>query len=73
MLTRLTARLTARLVTSTLAQRLRDVRRQPDAGMETADKILWAAVITITVSAVGAVFKEKLKAFADGLSITLGW
>lgn len=73
MLTRLTARLTARLVTTTIVQRLHELRRRPDAGMETADKILWAAVITITVSAVGAVFKDKLTAFANSLTITLGW
>jgi len=41
--------------------------------METADKILWVAAITIVVGLVGGVFKDKLKAFADGLSVTVGW
>ena len=51
----------------------RRLRRQPDAGMETADKILWAAAITIVVGVVGGIFRNKLRDFANGLSITLGW
>ncbi|MBT8225656.1 MAG: hypothetical protein KJO75_09190 [Dactylosporangium sp.] len=73
MLTELSARIAARLAASGVAERLRRLRRRPDAGMETADKILWAAVITITVSLVGAVFRDKLQAFATSLTITLGW
>ncbi len=60
-------------LTLALADRVRRLRRQPDAGMETADKILWAAAITIVVGVVGGVFKDKLKAFADSLTLTLGW
>jgi hypothetical protein len=73
MITQLATRLAIWAADNPLARRLRQLRRQPDAGMETADKILWAAVITITVSAVGAVFRDKLEAFANSLSITLGW
>lgn len=73
MVTQLATRLAIRVADSPLARRLRRLRRQPDAGMETADKILWAAVITITVSLVGGVFRDKLEAFANSLSITLGW
>jgi hypothetical protein len=51
----------------------RRLRRQPDAGMETADKILWAAAITVVVGVVGGIFRNKLRDFANGLSITLGW
>lgn len=72
MLNRMTLGLVVRL-TLLVADRARRLRRQPDAGMETADKILWAAAITIVVGVVGGVFKDKLKAFADGLSLTLGW
>jgi hypothetical protein len=60
-------------VTTGLSARLRQLRHQPDAGMETADKILWAAVITVVVGAVGAIFRDKLKNFANGLTLTLGW
>ena len=51
----------------------RRLRRQPDAGMETADKILWAAAITVVVGVVGGIFRNKLRDFANNLSITLGW
>ncbi len=56
-----------------LTEQVRRLRRTPDAGMETADKILWAAVITIVVGAVGAIFRDKLETFANGLTLTLGW
>jgi hypothetical protein len=56
-----------------VADKTRRLRHKPDAGMETADKILWAAAITIVVGVVGGVFKDKLKSFADSLSLTLGW
>jgi hypothetical protein len=56
-----------------VADRTRRLRRQPDAGMETADKILWAAAITIVVGVVGGIFRDKLRDFAAGLSLTLGW
>jgi len=59
--------------TTAVAARRRQLHEQPDAGMETADKILWAAVITIVVGGVGLIFKNKLEAFAEGLSVTLGW
>jgi hypothetical protein len=72
MLTRMTLGLAIRL-TLLVSEQTRRLRRTPDAGMETADKILWAAAITIVVGLVGGVFKDKLKAFADGLSVTLGW
>jgi hypothetical protein len=72
MLNRITLALAVR-VTLLFAEQVRRLRRTPDAGMETADKILWAAGITIIVSAVGAIFRDKLKAFANGLSVTLGW
>lgn len=72
MLNRITLTLAVRL-TLLLGAQVRRVRRAPDAGMETADKILWAAGITIIVGAVGAIFRDKLKSFANGLSITLGW
>jgi hypothetical protein len=59
--------------TLAVADQTRRLRRQPDAGMETADKILWAAAITIVVGVVGGIFRNKLRDFANGLSITLGW
>jgi len=75
MLNRITLGLAVRLalLAVLVVDRARQLRRQPDAGLETADKILWAAAITIIVSLVGGVFKDKLKAFADSLSVTLGW
>jgi hypothetical protein len=60
-------------LTTGLSMRLRQLREQPDAGMETADKILWAAVMTLVASGVGFVFKTKLEEFANNLSVTLGW
>lgn len=66
-----------RRVSVALIVRMMDVgqriRRTPDAGMETADKILWAAVVTIVVGVVGSIFRDKLRDFANGLTITLGW
>ena len=56
-----------------VVEMVRKVRRTPDAGMETADKILWAAVVTIVVGVVGAIFRDKLEAFANGLTVTLNW
>jgi len=55
------------------AEPARRLRAKTDAGMETADKILWAAAITVVVGAVGAIFRDKLKTFATGLTLTLGW
>jgi hypothetical protein len=72
MMNRLTLSLAVRL-TLLLAGPLRRVRTQPDRGMETADKILWAAATTLIVGVVGGVFKDKLTSFAEGLSVTLGW
>jgi hypothetical protein len=68
MFSRISAALVVRLVGL-----VRRVRRTPDAGMETADKILWAAVVTIVVGVVGAIFRDKLRDFANGLTVTLGW
>ena len=72
MFNRFTIGLAVRL-TLLLADQSRRLRDKPDAGMETADKILWAAAMTVVVSAVGAIFRDKLKGFASGLSVTLGW
>lgn len=72
MFNRFTIGLAVRL-TLLLANQSRLLRDKPDAGMETADKILWAAAMTVVVSAVGAIFRDKLKGFATALSLTLGW
>jgi hypothetical protein len=72
MLTRFTLHLAIRL-TLLVADQAQRLRRAPDAGMETADKILWAAAMTVVVSGVGAIFRDKLKGFASGLTVTLGW
>lgn len=72
MFNRFTIGLAVRL-TLLLANQSRRLRDKPDAGMETADKILWAAAMTVVVSAVGAIFRDKLKGFATALSLTLGW
>jgi hypothetical protein len=63
------------LVRTTLivADRARRLRHKPDAGMETADKILWAAAITVVVGIVGGIFRDKLRDFANNLTVTLGW
>ena len=75
MLNRITLGLAVRLalLAVLVADRARRLRRAPDAGMETADKILWAAAITIVVTGVGGIFRNKLEAFATNLSITLGF
>lgn len=72
MLNRLTLGLAVRLMLL-LAEQTRRIRRRPDAGMETADKILWAAAMTVVVGAVSGIFRDKLKDFANGLTLTLGW
>ena len=56
-----------------VADQTHRLRRRPDAGMETADKILWAAAITILVGVVGGILRNKLRDFANNLSVTLGW
>ncbi|GAA1025641.1 hypothetical protein GCM10009557_00340 [Virgisporangium ochraceum] len=61
------------VVTVRVIEMVRKVRRTPDAGMETADKILWAAVVTIVVGVVGGIFRDKLRDFANGLTVTLNW
>lgn len=65
-------RITA-VVVVRLAEGVRRIRRTPDAGMETADKILWAAVVTIVVGVVGSIFRDKLRGFAEQLTVTLDW
>ncbi len=72
MINRLTLGVTVRLLVL-LAEPARRLRAKTDAGMETANKILWAAVITVVVGAVGAIFRDKLKNFANRLILTLGW
>jgi hypothetical protein len=72
MLNRLTLGVGVRLLVL-LAEPARRLRAAPDDGMETADKILWAAAITVVVGVVGAIFRDKLKEFATGLTLTLGW
>lgn len=72
MINRLTLGVAVRLLVM-LAEPARRLREKSDAGMETADKILWAAAITVVVGAVGAIFRDKLESFATGLTLTLGW
>ena len=72
MLNRLTLGVGVRLLVL-LAEPARRLRAAPDDGMEPADKILWAAAITVVVGVVSAIFRDKLKEFATGLTLTLGW
>ncbi len=72
MINRLTLGISVRLLLL-LTEPVRRLRAKTDDGMETADKILWAAAITVVVSAVGAIFRDKLKTFATGLTLSLGW
>ncbi|BCB74489.1 hypothetical protein GCM10022251_74110 [Phytohabitans flavus] len=72
MLNRFTLHLAIRLALL-ITDQVRRLRRAPDAGMETADKILWAAATTVVVSGVGAIFRDKLRGFANALTVTLGW
>ncbi len=75
MLHRIALGLTVRLTLTTLllVDRARRLRQQPDVGSETTEKILWVAVMIIVVSVIGGVFKNKLQAFANGLTLNLGW
>ena len=72
MLNRITTALFVRVVLL-VAEPIRRLRRAPDAGMETADKILWAAGVTIIAGVVGGIFRDKMRDFANSLTITLGW
>ncbi|MDQ1645627.1 MAG: hypothetical protein QOJ50_1811 [Cryptosporangiaceae bacterium] len=65
-------RLTA-AIAAHLTARLAALRENPDAGMETADKILWAAAMVIVASGAGLLFKTKIDSFINGLTISLGW
>lgn len=56
-----------------LTARLAALRENPDAGLETADKILWAAAVVIIASSAGLLFKNKIEGFINGLTISLGW
>jgi uncharacterized membrane protein len=67
------AGIVAATVTTHLRDRLRRLREQPDAGMETVDKIMWAAVTVVVVSAVGLLFKTKVVDFMNGITISLGF
>ncbi len=62
----------ARIV-ARLGDRLRRLREQPDAGVETVDKIMWAAVFVVIVSSVGLLFKNKVEAFLNSITIALGF
>ncbi|GIH16101.1 hypothetical protein Raf01_42730 [Rugosimonospora africana] len=57
---------------SALADRLRRLRRSPDAGLETADKILWAAGIIVIAGAVIGVFRDDIETYATSVMATLG-
>ncbi len=72
MINRLTLGISVRLLLL-LTEPVRRLRAKTDDGMETADKILWAEAITVVVGAVGAIFRDKLKTFATGLTLSLGW
>lgn len=72
MINRLVLGLAVRVILA-LREPVRRLRRRPDAGMETADKILWAAAITVIVGAVGGIFRDKLEQFANSLTVSLGW
>ena len=72
MLNRITTALFVR-VALLLAEPIRRLRRTPDAGLETADKILWAAGVTIIAGIVGGIFRDKMRDFANSLTVTLGW
>lgn len=60
-------------ITTRVGSRLRRLRDQPDAGMETVDKIMWAAVVVVVVASVGLLFKTKVETFMNGITIALGF
>ena len=63
----------AAIITTHLGEGVRRMREHPDAGMETVDKIMWAAVVVVVVSAVGLLFKNKVVAFMNSITISLGF
>ena len=63
----------AAAMAAALAARLHQLRQQPDAGMETADKILWAAAIIIIAGLATFALGNKVSTFINGLTISLGW
>jgi hypothetical protein len=69
---RISTRTTNRIAAA-LAARLHQLRQQPDAGMETADKILWAAAVIIIAGAATFALGNKISTFISGLTISLGW
>ncbi len=65
-------RATAR-VAAAVAARLHQLRDRPDDGMETADKILWAAAVIIIAGAATFALGNKVSTFITNLTISLGW
>ena len=65
-------RISTRLAAA-LTARLHQLRQQPDAGMETADKILWAAAVIVIAGLATFALRNKVTSFIDGLTISLGW
>lgn len=59
-------------INSLLAGRLRQLRRAPDAGLETADKILWAAGVIVIAGGAIAVFHPAIVKYATNVMNGLG-
>lgn len=59
-------------INSLVADRLRQLRRAPDAGLETADKILWAAGVIVIAGGAIAVFHPAIVAYAQNVMAGLG-
>jgi hypothetical protein len=57
---------------SRLADRIQQLRRSPDAGLETADKILWAGGVIVIATVVIGVFKDDIKTYAAAVMASLG-
>jgi hypothetical protein len=55
-----------------VARQVQQHRRSPDAGLETVDKILWAAGIIVIAGGVIGIFSSQIQAYAQSVLGTLG-
>lgn len=62
-----------RTLTRVVRQAVDEIRRHPDRGDESVNKILWAGVIVAVVAIVGGIFRDTIVAAFNSLVITLGF
>jgi hypothetical protein len=62
-----------RTLTRVVRQAVDEIRRHPDRGDESVNKILWAGVIVAVVAIVGGIFRDTIVDAFNSLVINLGF